>query len=60
MNMVKFIVTIGLALMPAMALAGGSVGGVPEIPAGAAPAVVAGIMGAVLLIRNRRNKSKKD
>lgn len=49
---------------PAISLVSGDpggdpVGGVPEIPAGAAPIIVAGIVGAVMLVRNRRNKGKK-
>jgi hypothetical protein len=33
---------------------------VPEIPLGAAPVIVAGVLGAVMLIRSRRGKAKKD
>jgi hypothetical protein len=59
----KILLTLAFcSLLPSLALAtplGGGTG-TPEIPAGAAPIIVAGIVGTVMLIRSRRNKPKQD
>jgi hypothetical protein len=58
--MKTFLVSLFLMLLPSLVFASGPTtqSATPEIPAGAAPIIVAGIVGAVMLVRSRRNKSK--